>query len=73
MSAVIDFLRSRREQRLAELIEYLKIPSISTLGVGVKEAAAHLVELMSNSGIEAQILPTEGASGCAHDAHLWPL
>ena len=62
MSAVIDFLRSRRKQSLVELIEYLKIPSISTLGVGVEEAAAHLAGLMDVVGIEAQILPTEGIS-----------
>ena len=62
MSAVIDFLRARREQSLAELMEYLKIPSISTLGVGVDEAAVHLVELMGRAGINAKILPTEGIS-----------
>ena len=62
MSAVIDFLRARREQNLAELIEYLKKPSISTLGVGVEEAAAHLAGLMDSAGIDAQILPTEGIS-----------
>ena len=60
MSAVIDFLRARREQSLAELIEYLRMPSISTLGIGVEEAAAHLTGLMNSAGIEAQILPTEG-------------
>ena len=62
MSAVIDFLRARREQNLAELIEYLKKPSISTLGVGVEEAAAHLAGLMDSAGLDAQILPTEGIS-----------
>ena len=62
MTAVIDFLRERREQSLEELIEYLKIPSISTLGIGVEEAAAHLAGLMDAAGIEAQILPTEGIS-----------
>ncbi len=62
MSAVIDFLQSRREQNLAELIEYLKKPSISTLGVGVEEAATHLAGLMDSAGIEAQILPTDGIS-----------
>ena len=62
MAEVIDFLRARREQSLAELIEYLKMPSISTLGIGVEEAAEHLVQLMSSAGIEAQILPTEGIS-----------
>ncbi len=60
MSAVIDFLRARREQNLAELVEYLKKPAISTLGVGVQEAADHLAALMSDAGIKAQILPTEG-------------
>ncbi len=60
MSAVIDFLRARREQSLAELIEYLRMPSISTLGIGVEEAAAHLAGLMNSAGIEAQILSTEG-------------
>ena len=62
MAAVIDFLRARREQSLAELIEYLKIPSISTLGIGVEEAAEHLVQLMNRAGIEVQILPTDGIS-----------
>ena len=44
MSAVMDFLQSRREQNLAELIEYLKKPAISTLGIGV-EAAAVFVQI----------------------------
>lgn len=60
MSAVMDFLRSRREQNLAELIEYLKKPAISTLGIGVEAAAEHLAGLMKDAGVEARILPTGG-------------
>ncbi len=60
MSAVIDFLRTRREQSLAELVEYLEKPSISTLGTGMEEAAAHLAGLMEEANIEVRILPTDG-------------
>ena len=60
MSAVIDFLRSRRERSLAELVEYLRKPAISTLGVGVEASAEHLAGLMRDAGIEARILPTGG-------------
>lgn len=60
MRAVMDFLRARRERSLAELMEYLRKPAISTLGVGVEEAAAHLAGLMEEAGIEARILPTGG-------------
>ena len=60
MSTVIDFLRSRRERSLAELVEYLRKPAISTLGVGVEASAEHLAGLMRDAGIEARILPTGG-------------
>ena len=60
MSAVIDYLRSHREESLGQFIDYLKIPSISTLGTGVHEAAEHLVGLMEGAGVKAQILPTKG-------------
>ncbi len=60
MSAVTDYLRSRREESLGQLIEYLRLPSISTLNTGVREAAGHLVGLMERAGVEARILPTAG-------------
>ncbi len=60
MSAVIDYLRSHREESLGQFIEYLKIPSISTLGTGVREGAEHLVGLMERAGVKARILPTKG-------------
>ncbi|MBI1724042.1 MAG: M20/M25/M40 family metallo-hydrolase, partial [Candidatus Tectomicrobia bacterium] len=60
MSAVIEHLRSRREAHLRQLTEYLRMPSISTLNVGVREAAGHLAGLMREAGAEARILPTGG-------------
>ena len=60
MSAVIAHLRSRREAHLEQLAAYLRLPSISTLNLGLKEAADHLAGLMREAGVEARILPTQG-------------
>ncbi|MEK6709457.1 MAG: M20/M25/M40 family metallo-hydrolase [Nitrospinota bacterium] len=60
MSAVVDHLRSRREENLKQLTGYLRLPSVSTLNTGVREAAGHLAGLMRGAGVEARILPTRG-------------
>ncbi|HBK81939.1 MAG TPA: hypothetical protein DDZ83_20090 [Nitrospinae bacterium] len=60
MSAVIEYLRSRREAHLAEFLEYLKIPCISTLNLRIQEGAEHLAALMERAGIETRIMETGG-------------
>ena len=60
MSAVIEHLRARREESLAQLIEYLKIPCVSTTGTHVREGGEHLAGLMERGGLETRIMETAG-------------
>ncbi|MEE9275012.1 MAG: M20/M25/M40 family metallo-hydrolase [bacterium] len=60
MSAIVDHLRARREESVEQLCAYLKIPSISTLNLGIREAADFLAGLMDQAGVEARIMPTAG-------------
>ncbi len=60
MSTVIEYLRSRREENLAEFLEYLKIPCVSTTGHRVREGAEHLAALMERAGIDTRIMDTAG-------------
>ncbi|MEE9256810.1 MAG: M20/M25/M40 family metallo-hydrolase [bacterium] len=60
MSAVIEHLRARREETLRELIEFLKIPCVSTTNHRVREGAEFLAGVMDRAGIETKIMETKG-------------
>ncbi len=60
MSAVIDHLRARREENIRQLIDFLKIPCISTTNHRVREGAEFLAGVMDRAGIETKIMETKG-------------
>lgn len=59
-----QYLRQKRESHLAELQEFLRIPSISTLPehrADMRRCAEWLAQAMEKAGLEhVQVIPTEG-------------
>ncbi len=64
MDKALDYARANRERNVKELIEFLRIPSISALpdhAGDIQRAAQFLAAEFSRIGVrEAQILPTQG-------------
>lgn len=64
MDEVFNYIDSNKEKFLKELIEFLKIRSISSLpdySNDVKVAAEYVVEALKNAGIEkVELIPTKG-------------
>lgn len=63
MSTVQEYVDSRREETLQELIELLKIPSVSTdasLESEVARCAERLAHRMREAGLETTVFPTQG-------------
>lgn len=60
LSEVYRYVDRNSEQLLQDLCELLAQPSISTQNVGMEECANKLATMMRDSGIEAEILQTEG-------------
>ena len=54
---------AHRDEFIARLFAYLRVPSISAHGVGIAESAEFLVSLLSEMGLEARTIETAG----------WPL
>jgi acetylornithine deacetylase/succinyl-diaminopimelate desuccinylase-like protein len=51
---------ARRDEYLARLIEYVRMPSVSALDWGVAETGAHIRDVLRAGGFEARLLPTAG-------------
>ncbi len=63
MSELQAYIDERKELNLQELIELLKIPSISTdesLSGEVKRCAERMSELMAEAGLETEVFETDG-------------
>jgi acetylornithine deacetylase/succinyl-diaminopimelate desuccinylase-like protein len=60
MSAVIEYLRSHQEDSLRQLIEFLKIPCVSTANHRIREGAEFLAGMMDRAGIETRLMETKG-------------
>jgi acetylornithine deacetylase/succinyl-diaminopimelate desuccinylase-like protein/molybdopterin-guanine dinucleotide biosynthesis protein A len=59
----LQFVRENRDRHFSELVEFLRIPSISSSSErrsDVAHAAAFLEAEMRRLGIDAQVIPTEG-------------
>jgi acetylornithine deacetylase/succinyl-diaminopimelate desuccinylase-like protein len=50
----------RRSTYLDRLVEYVKLPSISALGEGVREAGGHILEVLRGGGFQARFHETAG-------------
>lgn len=53
-------LNEKKEEHLQSLFTLLRQPSISTLNIGIRECADLLLNLMSDCGIDARLMETEG-------------
>ena len=64
MADLLDEVDAYIERQLPESLDDVKrlarIPSISSRGEGIAEAAALVAELLTGSGFSAQVLPTDG-------------
>jgi len=64
MDKVLSFIEANREKHLAELLEFLKIPSVSSVpdnALHVRECAMWLVDNIKNLGIEdCRLIETSG-------------
>jgi acetylornithine deacetylase/succinyl-diaminopimelate desuccinylase-like protein len=68
---VFAYIDGRRQSFLDRLIDYLRLPSISTLGVGMVEVADYLAVALDRLGLQPRVLPTAGwpiVLGARHDA-----
>ncbi len=62
-AAVLERVDSEREGQIEALIDYLRIPSISTdpsYAAEVRRCAVHLRDLMTSIGLESEIVDTDG-------------
>lgn len=82
MSNLDDYLRPvfehidrQRDTHLARLIDYLRLPSISTQGIGMQAMADHLVAWLDRLGFETEVLSVEstGARVDAEEVPGWPM
>ena len=60
LSDLFTYVDDHRETFLQRLIEYLRRPSISAYGEGIAEVATYIVDVMTQMGLQAQVLPTAG-------------
>ncbi len=60
LTHVLAHIDANREAHLARLMDYLRHPSISAQDIGIAEVAAMLVTMLSDLGLEAEAVPTEG-------------
>ncbi|MBF8284501.1 MAG: peptidase M20, partial [Anaerolineales bacterium] len=60
MQPFYDYLDSHHDQFLAELMRYLRQPSVAAQNLGMTEMAALAKERLEARGFNVQILPTDG-------------
>ncbi len=60
LQRVYSYIDEHRDSMIADLQRIVRQPSISSANVGVRECAALLVEMMTDLGIDARVVETEG-------------
>ncbi|GAU84636.1 M20/M25/M40 family metallo-hydrolase [Bosea sp. BIWAKO-01] len=60
LAAVFEHIEANRAPFLDRLIDYLRHPSISAENVGIAEVGELLVKMLTDIGLETQLVPTEG-------------
>lgn len=82
MAALQDYLRpvfehidQHRGEHLTRLIDYLRLPSISTQGIGMQAMADHLVAWLERLGMETELLAIESTAARvdAETVPGWPM
>ena len=57
---VFAYIDAHRQSFLAQLLDYLRMPSISAHGIGMASVAAFLVERLGALGMQSRAIPTAG-------------
>src|SRR5579859_6223035 len=60
LNDIFAYIDDHSQSFLARLIEYLRRPSISAYGEGIREVAEYIANIMSQLGLTVQIMPTNG-------------
>lgn len=60
LSDVFADVDSRRRESIDRLVDYVKRPSISAHGTGIAEVAEYIAAVLSDIGLDARIVPTDG-------------
>src|SRR5262245_21544907 len=60
LTPVFAYIEARRQSFLDQLLDYLRMPSISAHGLGMASVAAFLVECLDALGMQARAIPTAG-------------
>ncbi|HOA71521.1 MAG: M20/M25/M40 family metallo-hydrolase [Bacillota bacterium] len=60
LDKVISWIDETREQSIEKLARLISQPSVSSTGEGVEECAQLLVEMLTEVGLDAKVMPTKG-------------
>jgi hypothetical protein len=60
LTPVFAYIDAHRQSFLDQLLDYLRMPSISAHGVGMASVAAFLLERLGTLGMQARAIPTAG-------------
>lgn len=60
LTDVFAHIDAHREVSIAQLVEYVRRPSISAQGVGIAEVAAYVAHVMQQIGLETEVVATAG-------------
>lgn len=60
LAAVYAHLDQQRDDFVARLMDYLRLPSISAQNIGIQDVADRLVAMLTEMGLSVQALPTAG-------------
>ncbi|MER9793637.1 M20/M25/M40 family metallo-hydrolase [Mesorhizobium sp. M0213] len=60
LDAVFEHIDNNRTNFLERLMDYLRHPSISAENIGIHEVGALLVEMLTDIGLNASLMPTSG-------------
>ncbi|MER9370631.1 M20/M25/M40 family metallo-hydrolase [Mesorhizobium sp. M0518] len=60
LNAIFEYIDRNRPRSLERLTQYLRHPSVSAENIGIDEVAALLVEMLTDIGLETNLVPTAG-------------
>ena len=60
LDKVISWIDATREQSIEKMARLIRQPSVSSTGEGVEECAGILVEMLTEVGLDAKVMPTKG-------------